>query len=83
MNKFREIYQRVYMFVFYNFARLLKWREPVILSGDNPLEMISLKVKELNLSKCFVVLDPVIEQLGLSKGLTNSFIKNNIGYFSR
>ena len=80
MNKFREIYQRVYMFVFYNFARLLKWREPVILSGDNPLEMISLKVKELNLSNCFVVLDPVIEQLGLSKGLTNSFIKNNIEY---
>ena len=80
MNKFREIYQRVYMFCFYKFAGLLRWREPELLEGDKPLELIPFKIKELNLNKCLVVLDPVIEQLGLSTSLTNSLIKNDIEY---
>ena len=57
MNKFREIYQRVYMFCFYKFAGLLRWREPELLEGDKPLELIPFKIKELNLNKCLVVLD--------------------------
>ena len=75
MNKFREIYQRIYMFCFYKFASLLKWREPEILSGDKPLELIPEKIKELNLNKCLIVLDPGVEKLGLSEGLINAFLK--------
>ena len=68
------------MFCFYKFAGLLRWREPELLEGDKPLELIPFKIKELNLNKCLVVLDPVIEQLGLSTSLTNSLIKNDIEY---
>lgn len=80
MNKFREIYQRIYMFCFYKFASLLKWREPEILSGDKPLELIPEKIKELNLNKCLIVLDPGVEKLGLSEGLINAFLKNDLEY---
>ncbi|MBP5342305.1 iron-containing alcohol dehydrogenase [bacterium] len=80
MNKKAHFFRRIYMFFFYTFARLLKWREPVLLTGDNPIEEIPKKIKELGLKRSLVVLDPIVESLGLSQSLTHAFIKNDINY---
>lgn len=80
MNVFKKIWLRIFMFVFYKFTYLMKWRTPELIEGNGSLTKLPEKVKELGLDDVFVVADKGILGLGLVDPLFDALKKAGLRY---
>lgn len=75
-----KVYARCYQGVFKIFSKVLPWREPILIEGENSTTKLSSYVKKEGLSKVLIVTDKVIESLGLMDGLLKGLKEDEIEY---
>lgn len=77
MNIFKKFYCRTFQFFFKVAIPLLPYRQPKILQS---VEDCADKLKELNVSKAFIVTDAGVKGLGLCDGLMSALTERGISY---
>jgi len=75
-----KLYARMYQSVFKSVSKLLPWRYPTLIEGENSVLDLVHHIKEENLERVLIVTDNVLESLGLLNGLKTSFEENKVTY---
>ena len=76
----KNLFFRIYQFVFRVFAFFLKWRKPELLSGSESLLDLPELIQSKGISKVLIVTDQGIMDLGLTKNLESGLKNEGINY---
>ena len=76
----KNLYCRIYQFVFRIAAYFLKWRKPKLLSGSGSILDLSELLNEQGIMKVLIVTDKGIMSLGLTKNLESGLKNFGIEY---
>lgn len=76
----KNLFFRIYQFVFRVFAFFLKWRKPELLSGSGSLLDLPELIQSKGISKVLIVTDQGIMDLGLTKNLESGLKNEGINY---
>ncbi|HHX79620.1 MAG TPA: iron-containing alcohol dehydrogenase [Acholeplasmataceae bacterium] len=76
----KNLFFRIYQFVFRVFAYFLKWQKPELLSGSGSLLDLPELILEKGISKVLIVTDQGIMDLGLTKNLESGLKNEGIDY---
>ncbi len=75
-----KLYCRIYQGAFKLVSKVLPWREPKLIEGENSVLKLSGYIKKENIGKVLIVTDKVIEALRLMDGLFASLKQDDIEY---
>ncbi len=75
-----KLYARMYQSIFKSVSKLLPWRYPTLIEGENSVLDLVHHIKEEKLERVLIVTDNVLESLGLLNGLKASFEENKVTY---
>lgn len=78
--KLKKIWYRLFQFVFYNFSKLLNWREPELLIGSGSIRNLPKVIREHGLDNVLVITDRMLMDLQLPQGLLTALEKEGIRY---
>jgi len=76
----RKAYFRVYQGVFRAVSKLLPWREPVLIEGENSITRLPKYIKDEGIDNVLIVTDGVITSLGLMDGLLKGLAEESVHY---
>jgi len=76
----RNAYFRVYQSVFRAVSKLLPWREPVLIEGENSITRLPKYIKDEGIDNVLIVTDGVITSLGLMDGLLKGLAEESVHY---
>jgi len=76
----RKAYFRVYQSVFRAVSKLLPWREPVLIEGENSITRLPKYIKDEGIDHVLIVTDGVITSLGLMDGLLKGLADESVQY---
>jgi len=76
----KNLFFRIYQFVFRVFAFFLKWQKPELLSGSGSLLDLPELIQSKGISKVLIVTDQGIMDLGLTKNLESGLKNEGINY---
>ncbi len=75
-----ELYCRIYQNIFKAVSKLLPWRYPTLIEGENSTLELVHHIKDEGISNVLIVTDNVLESLGLLNGLLKSLEDNEVHY---
>lgn len=75
-----KIYFRIYQGVFRIVSRVLPWREPVLIEGENSLRRLPKAIQEEKIERVLIVTDGVISSLGLMDSMLRDLTGAGILY---
>jgi alcohol dehydrogenase class IV len=76
----KKVFIRIFQFVFYYFAYLLRWREPELLEGNGSIRKLPKYIKSKKIKKVLIVTDKGIVKLNLMAPLLEELEKEGIEY---
>ena len=76
----KKAWYRIFQFCFYQFSKLMNWREPELLMGAGSIRNLPAAIKKEGLDNVLVITDKGLMDLGLPQKLLGALEEEGIGY---